>query len=246
MDRQLGLIGHPLKHSFSKKYFSKKFEKNGIDGFQYELYDLEKIEDIENTFKVSGLLGLNVTIPYKEAVIPYLDELDLSAKKVGAVNVIKLTSDNRKIGFNSDYYGFKNSLKHWIPNQTIKNALILGTGGASKAVKVALKDLEIKTETVSRSLDKANYSYDTIRDQSIIDKFQLIINTTPLGTSPNISEAPDIPYHMLSEQHYLYDLIYNPDKTLFMKKGAEQGAHVKNGYEMLVLQAERSWEIWNT
>ncbi|HBH23589.1 MAG TPA: shikimate dehydrogenase [Cytophagales bacterium] len=246
MVKKLGLIGHPLHHSFSKRYFNKKFEKNGIIGYEYDLYDIETIDHVRDVFSIPNLLGFNVTIPYKHAIQPYLDDLDFSARKVGAVNVVKLLPNGKKVGFNSDYYGFKTSLLHWIGNKKINNALVLGTGGASKAVLVALEDLKINASTVSRDKNKGAYTYVDLTQRKVIPDHQLIINTTPLGTHPKEGEAPDLPYEQLATKHFLYDLIYNPAETSFMKKGISAGAKVKNGYEMLVLQAEKSWEIWNT
>jgi len=232
-----GLIGYPLGHSFSKKYFAEKFIRENIEHSEYNLFEIKDISEIKNVFQTKGLRGLNVTIPYKEKIIPWLDKLELKAEEINAVNVVKITPDGTKIGFNADYYGFKTSLK----------ALVLGTGGASKAVKKVLKDLDIPFLSVSRSKDKGNLTYESLHnDSSLVQTFKLIINTTPLGMSPKLDACPDIPYDFLGSNNYLYDLVYNPSETLFMKKGIKMNVHVKNGYEMLELQAEKSWEIWNS
>ncbi len=246
MQKIFGLIGYPLGHSFSKKYFTEKFKRENIDDARYELFELRDISEIEQVFKTPGLRGLNVTIPYKEKVIPYLDKLEPAALEINAVNVIKISGDGTKEGFNADYYGFRLSLERWLGCFHDVRALILGTGGASKAVKKVLNDLDITFLSVSRSKDKGDITYKSLfKDFSLIQTFKLIINTTPLGMSPETGNCPDIPYDLLTHAHYLYDLIYNPPETLFMKKGKARDAHVKNGHEMLVLQAEKSWEIWN-
>ncbi len=245
-DIQLGLIGKTLKHSFSKKYFSEKFSKENIQGVAYDLFELPTIEEVEKLFKIEHLKGFNITIPYKEDIFPYLDSLDHSAEKIGAVNVVKINDDGSKTGYNSDYYGFKTSLENWAPIDQISSALILGTGGASKAIKVALDDLGIKFNIISRDKTKGDLSYsELMQNELMITEYQLIINCTPLGTFPDIDSKPSIPYQALSNHHYLYDLVYNPEETAFMKAGLEHGAKVKNGLEMLILQAEKSWEIWN-
>lgn len=241
-----GLIGHPLSHSFSKRYFSDKFENLGISNCGYELFDLKNIEEVNKLKSNIELHGFNVTTPYKEDVIPHMDDLDESAKMVGAVNVVRRVNGNQWVGYNSDYYGFKVSLEKWMPIQMVK-ALVLGTGGASKAVIAALKNLDIEYGVVSRSAKNADFTYEKLREnKSIIPEYKLIINTTPLGMHPNIRSSPDIDYNLLSEQHFLYDLVYNPEETEFLKKGRVKGCKTKNGLEMLELQAEKSWEIWNT
>ncbi len=246
MEKTFGLIGYPLGHSFSKKYFTEKFIRENIKHSTYELFEIKNISEITEVFKTKGLRGLNVTIPYKEKIIPWLDKLEPKAKEIDAVNVIKITQDGITEGFNADYYGFKTSLERWVGCLYGLRALILGTGGASKAVKKVLEDLDIPFLSVSRSKDKGNITYESLHnDPSLIQSFKLIINTTPLGMSPILNTCPDLPYHLLSPDNYLYDLVYNPSETLFMKKGAKMNAHVKNGYEMLALQAEKSWEIWN-
>lgn len=237
---KLGLIGYPLTHSFSPDYFSSKFEKLEVKNAEYLAYPIEDINEINEIFNF-GITGLNVTIPYKEQVIPHLDELSDEAFEINAVNTIKIV-EGRKIGYNTDVYGFELSLKSLIGHHKIENALILGTGGASKAIKYVLKKLNINFTIVSRNKKYLMYSQLT---ESIIDIHRLIINTTPLGTFPNVEECPDIPYKALSSKHFLYDLVYNPEKTLFLKKGKLHNCSIKNGYEMLILQAEKSWEIWN-
>ena len=242
--RRFGLIGKKLSHSFSQKYFQNKFKELELNDHEYDLFELNKISSVTEIFSLSNLLGLNVTVPYKEEIIPFLDILDESAKKVGAVNVVKITN-GRKVGYNSDYYGFKRSLEEWLPSNFNKNALVLGTGGASKAVSSALSDLKIEYKCVSRNPSKNKISYSET-DSYLNNEFNLIINTTPLGMSPNIDSLPDINYNLLTNEHYLYDLVYNPELTMFLKLGADQGAVVKNGLEMLHLQAEESWRIWNS
>lgn len=243
--KQLGLIGYPLGHSFSKTYFSNKFQKEGITDYSYQLFPIEQISDLPDLLeRHSELVGLNVTIPYKEQIIPYLDELDESAYKIGAVNVIKLV-EGKKIGYNSDYYGFRKSLEKFLPETFKSKALILGTGGASKAVKFALEKMGITYRVVSRDVQKGMSYESLLKEPGLIQDFNLIINTTPLGTYPSVKEKPDLPYQQLNKNHFLYDLVYNPEETAFMKAGIAQGALVKNGYEMLVEQAEKAWEIWN-
>lgn len=244
--KNFGLIGKTLKHSFSKKYFTEKWKKEGVSEYQYQLYELETIEEfpglIENH---KELCGLNVTIPYKQDVIAYLDELDQSAERIGAVNVIKFI-DDQLIGYNSDYYGFKASLEQWMGASAIQNtgALVLGTGGASKAVYAALEDLGIPFTKVSRTLKAGVMSYEEVKAESLVLLNELIINTTPLGMYPNIDDYPDIDYDLIGANHYLYDLVYNPEVTAFMQKGLERGAKAKHGLDMLHLQAEKAWEIW--
>jgi shikimate dehydrogenase len=240
-----GLIGYRLSHSFSKKYFNEKFEKEHIADCVYENFPLETIKDFPSLLQTTpGLKGCNVTIPYKEEIIPYLNELDAAAKEIGAVNVVKILPDGKLIGYNSDYYGFKTSLEKFIPSGQSFRALILGTGGAAKAVAVALKDLGIQYKYVSRSKGEGVLSYDEI-DEKTLQQHSIIVNTSPLGMYPDVDSFPAIPYHYLTDKHYLYDLVYNPEVTTFMRKGQASGAHVVNGLEMLVGQAEKAWEIWN-
>ena len=244
--KQFGLIGYPLSHSFSKKYFSEKFEKASITDAHYELYELKSLQDFKSWMNtVSDLKGLNVTIPYKQEVIPFLDRLNDKAKAIGAVNVIKKELDGTYTGYNSDYYGFKNSLEIFLSAPFPKKALVLGTGGASKAVIVALQDMGIDYRYVSRTASGCTLGYEDLTKELIVEHL-LIINTTPLGMSPNVDQCPPIPYEALGPNHHMYDLVYNPAETLFMKKGLQQGAKVKNGLDMLILQAEKAWEIWNS
>ena len=240
-----GLIGYPLSHSFSRKYFTEKFEREGIRDCTYELFELSDIAGFPELLVAHpNLRGLNVTIPHKQAVIPFLDRLDESAQKVGAVNVIKLGRQGEKTGYNSEYYGFKQSLSEWLAGQGSLSALVLGNGGAGKAVKAALTDLQINYQVVSRQAGDGNITYDQL-DADVMAHHLLIINTTPLGTFPHTEVFPPIPYHLLTSGHWLYDLVYNPSETGFMRKGVAQGASVHNGLTMLHLQAEKAWEIWN-
>lgn len=238
--RQFGLIGYPLEHSFSPGYFKEKFSKEGIDDAHYSLYPLEKIEDVVALMK-KDLSGFNVTIPYKKAIMDYLDDLDDEAREVGAVNTVVLR-DGKAKGYNSDVYGFETSLRSCFSKNKPKQALILGNGGATRAVKFVLDKLGIAYQIVSRQENFLNYQD---LDDKIINAHHLIINTTPLGMSPHVDKCPDIPYAALTSDHILYDLIYNPEETLFLKRGKEQGANIKGGLEMLHLQAEKSWEFWN-
>lgn len=243
-----GLVGFPLTHSFSQRYFAEKFIKEDIQDVVYENFEIKHIDDLPALLhSYPDLCGLNVTIPYKEDVKQYVDEMDYSAKKVGAINVIKIMPDHRKIGYNSDYYGFRTSLETWIGKRiTSVRSLVFGTGGASKAIRAVLEDCNIPFKTVSRDKNKGDYIYyELLENPNIVEDHTLIINTTPLGMYPHINEAPHIPYELLNSDFYLYDLIYNPDETLFLKKGKESGANIKNGLEMLLLQAEKSWEIWS-
>ncbi len=236
-----GLIGKNISYSFSREYFSNKFKTEKISS-KYLNFDLIDINQINELTKEFNLSGLNVTIPYKESIIKYLDVTDSKAKQIGAVNTIKFLN-NKMIGYNTDYIGFKKSLQNLSNINIPKNALILGTGGASKAIKFALSELGIDFKTVSRIKNNADYTYQEI-DKYIIEK-KLIINCSPVGTFPNINDSPKIPYKYLTSENFLYDLIYNPDKTLFLKKGDEIGCFTKNGIEMLKIQAEKAWRIWN-
>ena len=242
--KTFGLIGEKLIHSFSKGYFENKFIKEGIEDCEYSQFELATIQEFPSLINsIPQFGGLNVTIPYKEAVITYLDDLDESAKRVGAVNVIH-RAGGKLIGYNTDYLGFQQSLSGWLDSQ-IHSALVLGSGGAAKAVVVALNDMGIASKIVSRS-GKSDLTYDDLREkESIISNHHLIVNTTPLGTFPNIEAKPDINYAAMTSEHYLYDLVYNPEETAFMTAGIKNGAHVKNGLSMLINQAELSWQIWN-
>ncbi|MBS1774514.1 MAG: shikimate dehydrogenase [Bacteroidetes bacterium] len=239
--KEFGLIGYPLTHSFSPAYFQHKFDVEGIAAI-YKAFAIKQIDEYrELLLSHPDLSGLNVTIPYKQAVMPLLDELDNAAAAIGAVNCISINEGSAK-GYNTDYIGFKQSLTPLLqPHHT--HALVLGSGGASKAVVYALQQLGIEYKIVSRANGDISYS-DLSRD--IISNHHLIINTTPLGMHPDIEQHPLIPYEHLTPQHLLYDLIYNPEETLFLRKAKERGAQIKNGYEMLVLQAEESWKIWNS
>lgn len=246
--RKFGLIGFPLSHSFSKKYFSEKFKKEGIADCSYGLYPLESIKQFPDLIASEpDLVGLNVTIPYKEQVIPYLDELDEKARAIGAVNTITI-QDGKLKGYNTDYYGFKNSLTQWVgANPMPKKALILGTGGASKAVRATLEDLSIDYQFVSRTTAADMFTYEALKSTpQHFNTATLVVNTTPLGTHPNTNQLPDLPYEQLTRDHYLFDLVYNPLITSFMQKGIDAKCWVKNGFEMLHGQAERAWEIWNS
>ncbi|MBB3699765.1 shikimate dehydrogenase [Flammeovirga yaeyamensis] len=239
-----GLIGYPLEHSFSKKYFTEKYEKEGIEGCQYELFELENIKQFTDLLTENQLNGLNVTIPYKEQVIPFLDRLDPeTAGKIGAANVIKFEEDGTLTGYNSDYIGFKNSLESFLPHTQFK-ALVLGTGGASKAIKAVLDDLKIPFLSVSRNRSDESIAYSDVTEE-IYTAHTLVINTTPLGMHPKVGVAPDLPYEFTSDKHYFFDVVYNPAETEFLKICREKGGHGMNGLDMLIGQAEASWVIWN-
>ena len=242
---KLGLIGYPLVHSFSKKYFKEKFDNENIKNVSYQNYELKNINELKSLIKRnSDLRGLNVTIPYKEKVIKYLDKIDEKYLNIGAVNVIKII-DNKLFGINTDYEAFKITLKEWLDNSFNSKALILGTGGSSKSVSLALKELNIDHNFVSRKKRKNVFSYEELLDIKIFSNYKLIINTTPLGMYPKINLLPNIPYSLITKNYYLYDLVYNPETTKFLEKGKRKGAKIKNGLEMLHLQAELSWNYWN-
>lgn len=237
-----GLIGRSLGHSFSKDYFTKKFIQQQIDA-SYENYEFEDISRVRTSLEqIAGLNGLNVTIPYKTAIIPYLDELDEAARSIAAVNTI-LIKEGKWIGFNTDHYGFSTSLKPFLTNKH-ERALVLGKGGASKAIQYALKKMGIPFNVVSRTKGETALSYEAL-NAHVIRACKLIINTTPLGMYPDVNTFPPLPYEAINEEHLLYDLVYNPEKSLFLKMGEERGASVMNGLDMLKLQAEGSWKIWN-
>ena len=241
--RQFGLVGKNIGYSFSKTYFTERFQKDDAAN-SYENFDIQSIDEFPNIIKSNPhLAGLNVTIPYKETIIPFLDELSAKATLIGAVNVIRFKSDGRLKGYNSDYYGFKKSLQPLLQPHHQK-ALILGTGGASKAVAFALQELGITYSFVSREPAENAIDYSRI-NATTFDNYPIIINCTPLGTSPDIDAFPPIPYEYFTPKHIAYDLIYNPAETQFLKKAKAKGAIIKNGLEMLVLQAEKSWKIWN-
>jgi len=244
--QKYGLIGYPLSHSFSQGFFNEKFSAEEIDAV-YINFEIPSITGFQAIIDGNPELnGLNVTIPYKEEVIPFLDELDDTAREIGAVNVIRFVREKKKIklkGYNSDVIGFTRSIQdHLLPHHT--KALILGTGGASKAVAYALKQLGIEFKFVSRVPKYGELAYSDL-NQEKMDEFTVIINCTPLGMFPKVDAAPDIPYQYVSDKHLLYDLLYNPNETKFMKLGAAKGATVLNGLEMLLLQAYAAWDIWN-
>ena len=245
--QKYGLIGYPLGHSFSKNFFNQKFESEHIDA-QYINFEIPSIKDFKDVLKFNPELhGLNVTIPYKEQVIPYLDDLDEDARLIGAVNVIKFArgflGKTKLIGYNSDVIGFRRSIEPLLTDSH-RRALILGTGGASKAVFHGLKQLGVESTFVSRTAKEGCITYADLT-REMMDRYTVIVNTTPLGMFPNVDSCPDIPYEWLTPNHLLYDLLYNPDETLFMRRGKERGAVVKNGLEMLLLQAFAAWDIWN-
>lgn len=248
--RVFGLIGYPLSHSFSQGYFTKKFSSENIADTEYRNFPLETIAQFPELISANpGLCGLNVTIPYKREIIPYLDGLDKTAREVNAVNTIKFErDDNGKvnlIGYNTDVYGFEQTIKPYL-NCSDKNALILGTGGASKAVEYVLHKLGLQCFYVSRKQgDKIYKSYDQLTMEDMMD-FQVIVNTSPVGMYPKVDDCPLLPYEGITATHVLYDLIYNPEETLFLKKGREHGAKISNGLQMLHLQAEKAWKIWNS
>jgi shikimate dehydrogenase len=241
--RLYGLIGYPLSHSFSKKYFTEKFEKENLADCRYENFPIRYIENLAEVLKQNPeLQGLNVTIPYKEQAIPYLHEVSDVVKKTGACNCIKIKA-GKLYGFNTDVIGIEKSLTGLIKPGG-KHALILGTGGAAKAVAYVLEKLGIQYRFVSRQASKNVYGYNELTD-SVIASNSIIINTTPLGMYPAVNEAPSINYNAITDNHFLFDLIYNPEKTMFLEQGEKRGAAIKNGYEMLLLQAEESWKIWS-
>jgi len=241
--RLFGLIGYPLTHSFSKDYFAQKFKKETIEDCSYENFELATINKLSNVLKDHPQLeGLNITIPYKESVLSFLHEKTGLVKETGACNCIKI-AHGRLIGFNTDVIGFEKSLLNKLqPYQ--KNALILGTGGAAKAVEFVLKKNEVDFTHVSRRHTQNSLAYDQLTP-AIIKKNYLIINTTPVGMYPKVNEVLPLPFEALTPDHFLFDLIYNPPKTLFLRKAEEKGATIQNGYDMLVYQAEESWKIWN-
>lgn len=242
--RVFGLVGYPLGHSFSKKYFDNKFADEGIDNSRFELFPIESIEAFPGLIRSQpDLCGLAVTIPHKQAVMQYLDALHDTAEKVGAVNCIRVQK-GKLTGYNTDALGFEKSLSHFVPNEFTSNVLILGTGGAAKAVEYVLRKKQIAYRCVSRRAGLSCFDYASL-DKNIIDQHKLIINCSPAGMTPNDETAPEIPYQFLTNEHFLHDLVYKPEETLFMKKGKERGAKVKNGMEMLLAQAEENWKIWD-
>ena len=242
--RLFGLIGYPLSHSFSKKYFTEKFEKEGLKDCVYENFPIASIDQLRDILKKPGLEGFNITIPYKEQVIGYLDDSETVVKQTKACNCVRIRN-NKLMGYNTDIVGFEASLVKTLDRSKHTKALILGTGGSARAVQYVLSKLGIIFRHVSRKPSARSLSYEQITP-AVIKEHLLIVNTTPLGMYPNVIQAPQLPYDALTKDHFLFDLIYNPEKTLFLKSGEAKGAQVKNGYEMLVLQAEENWRIWNS
>ncbi|MCY4780936.1 shikimate dehydrogenase [Sphingobacterium sp. UT-1RO-CII-1] len=245
--KKLGLLGYPLGHSFSKKYYLDKFLNENIKDIDYDLYPIPSIEELTSLYtEDERFYGFNVTIPYKQEVIKLLNDISEEAKEIGAVNCITI---KRKAGipflkgYNTDAYGFEVSLKPLLKKQH-KQALILGNGGAAKAVSYTLKKLGIPFKIISRSKQNGDLTYADL-NKEVITNHQVIINCSPVGTFPNVDESPTIPYEGIGEQHLLYDLIYNPEETAFLKEGRKRNAVIKNGYEMLVKQADKNWDIWN-
>lgn len=247
IEKRFGLLGKNISYSFSKKYFTEKFQALGLTQYEYVNYDLDKIEDFNKRVlkDVDFLGGLNVTIPYKESIMAYLDEIDEEAKSIAAVNTIKILDNKRLKGFNTDAYGFETALKScWRGNE--RGALILGTGGASKAVAHVFRKLGISFLFVSRSKTSEHMIRYQDVSKEILRAHEMIINCSPLGTFPEVDAKPDLPYEFLTDKHLLFDLIYNPRRTAFLKMGEKAGAIISNGESMLKYQADRSWEIWNS
>ena len=242
---KFGLLGRNISYSFSSGYFTEKFKKLNLQAHKYVNFDIPVIQDFSSIIKTNKYLkGMNVTIPYKQEVMHYLDALDETAKEIGAVNTIKFLKNGGIKGYNTDVYGFENSIKPFLKSYHTK-ALILGTGGASKAVAFSLKKNKIDFKFVSRVPSAEHQiSYNDFSEE-ILSEYKVIVNCSPIGTYPNINDAPNIPYEFITEKHLLFDLIYNPEETAFLKNGKKRGATIKNGYEMLELQAEESWRIWN-
>lgn len=241
--RKFGLIGYPLTHSFSQRYFTEKFAKEGITDASYSVFPLTHIEELTGLVADPALRGLNVTIPYKEQVLSFLDERNEIVRAIQACNCIKIEGGKR-VGYNTDVIGFRNSLVKKLQTHH-KQALILGTGGAAKAVEYVIKELGMAYRFVTRRPrpDSTDLRYEEV-DSSLLHAHTLLINTTPLGMYPNVDDCPPLPYEAIGSRHYLFDLVYNPAKTLFLLKGEDRGAVIENGYEMLLLQAEESWRIW--
>lgn len=242
--KKLGLIGKNIEYSFSKQYFTNKFEKTGIEDWSYELFSLDHIDQLPGLLlSEPQLVGLNVTIPFKKEVLKYLHTMEDTALQIGAVNTLSINTDQKIKGANTDIIGFRDSLEDFIPEDRSRiKALVLGTGGASQAITFILSELNIPYKMVSRSQTRG-LTYPEL-DKNIMHEYSLIINTTPLGTFPLIEEAVDIPFQHVNEKHFLYDLVYNPQKSLFLRRGEFQGAQIKNGLSMLELQAEAAWDIW--
>jgi shikimate dehydrogenase len=241
--RLFGLLGYPLTHSFSQQYFTEKFQNLGITDAAYENFSIPDIQELKTILGTrKELAGFNITIPYKRSILPFLDEVSAPVKKMGACNCVKI-SDGKLIGYNTDVVGFRQSLQPFL-KPTLQKALILGTGGASAAVEYVFQNLQIPYLFVSRVASSNAIAYKDL-NKEVLDTHQLIIHTTPLGMYPDLESCPDIPYQYLTEAHHLFDLIYNPTETKFLSLGKQQGASIQNGFEMLVMQAEESWRIWN-
>lgn len=244
MTKRYGLIGKNIDYSFSRTYFADKFDKKKDNRSTYVNFDIQQISEFPELLSThDDIRGLNVTIPYKQSIIPYLDSLSKKAKKIGAVNTIQITKKGKLKGYNTDWYGFYHSLKPLL-KYSHKRALILGTGGASRAIEYALNKLGIKYQFVSRTASEDSLTYQDL-NQEILSNHTVLINTTPVGTFPNVDQHPEVPMEYITSKHIVYDLIYNPEETTLMKLAKEKGATVKNGYEMLVLQAEKAYKIWN-
>lgn len=246
MEKKFGLIGMTVSHSFSKSFFDEKFFREGLRDYHYDLYELKEIKDLKKLLGDNPeLCGLNVTIPYKEQVIQLLSDVDATAKRIGAVNVIKI-KDGVLRGFNTDSDAFLESVQKWFPNEAGSKALVLGTGGSSKAVQEALKKINLPFKVVSRTKGTGIVTYDELeKNGKLISESNLIVNTTPLGMSPNNNAMPPIDFELITPKHFVYDLIYNPARTMFLQKAEMRNATIKNGLEMLHIQAEKSWAIWN-
>lgn len=248
MEKIFGLIGQTVSHSFSKAYFDEKFFRDGLRDHRYELFPLGSVNEVESLIEnTKGLSGLNVTLPYKEQVMRFLHEVDTAAQEIGAVNVIKI-QDGRLTGYNTDSAAFYETLERWLPKGKKITALVLGSGGSSKAVQQALKKLKIEYQIVSREATKGALTYEALNkdNKKIVSAHSLIINTTPLGMHPNTETMAPINMEHIGKNHFVYDLIYNPARTVFLQKAEMHGATIKNGLEMLHVQAEKSWEIWNS
>lgn len=244
--RRFGLIGRTLGHSFSARYFADKFQREGLaDTHRYDLFELPEIECVKELIATTdGLVGFNVTIPYKQQIIPYLDSLSAEARNIGAVNCVKIEPDGRLTGYNTDIDGIRLSLDKLLGGIEIDAALVLGTGGASQAVQYVLAERNIPYSIVSRDRAKGNLTYDDLKVE-ITSSHHLIINSSPVGMYPHVDQCPDIPYELLTTDHYLFDLVYNPERTLFAERAATMGAHTLCGLDMLYAQAESAWRIWN-
>ena len=242
-NRLFGLVGKDIDYSFSRNYFAAKFAQEQLEDCVYQNFDLSTISEIESVWEQKHLCGLNVTIPYKQEIIPYLDELSEEATAIGAVNTVCFSSDGKKTGHNTDAYGFEKALRE-VVKKWPQGALILGSGGAALAIQFVLERNGTHTTCVSRNPKSNQYGYEAL-DAKIISQNQLIVNATPLGTFPKVQKCPPFPYELLTDQHFLFDLIYNPKQTTFLKKGLSQAAGISNGYQMLVHQADKSWELWN-